>query len=239
MLLPFNARRVRAGEPLTAQAWNEIVDALDNATEFLAATQHAVRVQITTLNLDYRTVRVTVDIAAGQRVEGVRPVTNNGHHYLTGLPPGQHTLRAEAHGYQVKTQVFTVDDRPDQLVEVVLEPLATPVMPDLFAAPFPDALALLQAAGVSVTVYDFAGQTVTSAKFADYAESLVLAHSPPAGALIGAQGVVLGITLSARPQDAVQVPDLTGFTEAEARRTLSQLGLTLGTVTKLKNNDNG
>lgn len=235
-LLPFNARRVRAGEPVTAQAWNEIVDALDNANQFLAATRHAVRVQVTTLNLDYRTVRVTVEIADGQRIEGVRPVTPDGHHFLTGLPPGEHLVRAEAHGYQTATKAFTVADALAQQVDIVLQPVAAPIMPDLFAAPFPDAVAILQAAAVSVRVLDFAGQAVTSDKYASYAEAFVLAQSPPAGAIVGAEGVVLGVTLSTRPQDAIEVPNLAGFTESEARKTLAQLGLTLGKVTKLKNN---
>jgi len=39
-LNPFLKKTVQPGEPLTAQAWNDILDAVDGAYQFLQSTQH-------------------------------------------------------------------------------------------------------------------------------------------------------------------------------------------------------
>ena len=238
-LEPFNAKQVSPGEPVTAQAWNEIVTALDNTHRFLMTGKLTVRVQITTPNLDLRTVRVTAERADQPRIEGVRPVLPGGEHVLTGLTTGPYTIRADAFGFEVGTHALEVQTTDPPKIELLLAPLATPVMPNLFGLALTEARSKLGAQQIPIRLMvDFAGQQLTAADAAsDYADSPVLAQSPTAGQLVPQDGVALGIAIATRPETAIEVPNLTGLTEAEARKALERLGLTVATVTKRAGRD--
>ena len=63
-LQPFDARQVRAGEPVTAQAWNDVVNAIADLRGFVEATTGArVQVQVAGPSIGVR-------FGAGQRHRG-------------------------------------------------------------------------------------------------------------------------------------------------------------------------
>src|SRR5215510_11597289 len=107
-LKPFIAKLVHPGEPLTAQAWNDLVDAIDDTHKFLLATTHIVRVPATNTDLDPRTVRAPASRSDGPPVEAVRPIAPDNHHVLTELEVGTYTLRAEAPGFSDGTANVTI-----------------------------------------------------------------------------------------------------------------------------------
>src|SRR6185436_8576946 len=92
-LNPFIAKLVHPGEPLTAQAWNDLVNAIDDTHKFLEATTHIVRVRITNTDLDPK---------------AVRPIANDKHHVLAELEIGAYTIRAEAPGFADATATVTI-----------------------------------------------------------------------------------------------------------------------------------
>src|SRR5258708_17162728 len=108
----FNATHVNPGQPLTAQAWNDIVDAIDQAYKYLQATMHTIHVQITNTELASQSMLETVRVVAVQSgappIDALRPLTPGGPHVLTGLPPGAYTIQAEALGYTPATTTVSV-----------------------------------------------------------------------------------------------------------------------------------
>ena len=104
------------------------------------------------------------------------------------------------------------------------------------------------AQATTVSVPDLAGTTVTEAKsLLDQADlgyeegpeqnsttvpaGSVLSQSPPEGTAVD-RGSVVTVVLSLGVGE-VEVPDLTGLTQAEARSRLSELGLTVGDLTSV------
>src|SRR5437016_7800922 len=99
-LTPFVPTLVRPGQPLTAQAWNDLVGGIDAAHQFLRASLHTVHVQITNTDIDLRNVRVTATRNDAPPVEAVRPVTAVGEHVLSRLDAGAWTITADAAGFR-------------------------------------------------------------------------------------------------------------------------------------------
>jgi hypothetical protein len=231
-LKPFVAKLVNPGEPLTAQAWNDLVGAIDDTHKFLAATTHVVRVRITNTELDPRTVRVTASRSDGPPVEAVRPIGTETHHVLAELEVGAYTVRAEAPGFADATTSVTIGDGASQDITLQLAK-ARSIMPNLFGSSLSSALAQTQQAGIAVNrVLDFLGSDVPpSAPGARAADSLVLVQQPAPGTPVDpAFGAQLVIALAPELEQAVEMPSLIGLTESEARRTLEQIGLVLGRV---------
>jgi PASTA domain-containing protein len=232
-LKPFIATKVNPGDPVTAQAWNDIVDGTDGVYKFLQATLHLVKVRITTSNLDPAAVRVTATRAAGTPYEAVRPVPPDTTHVLAGLEAGAYTLVAQAPGYTPATQTLTIADAGETSLEMTLSPVGA-FMPDLFGMRLADALGALAAAQIPVTrLLDFtarelAAQTVGEG---DDADAPVLAQSPAAGATVAAGGgaqLVVATPVTVEP--AIEVPSLAGLSQFEAQKALEAIGLVLGKV---------
>jgi hypothetical protein len=231
-LKPFVAKLVNPGEPLTAQAWNDLVSAIDDTHKVLLATMHVVRVRITNTDLDPRSVRVTASRSDGPPVEAVQPIGTDNHHVLTELEVGAYTIRAEAPGFTDATSTVTIGDAVDQEITMQLAK-AQPIMPNLFGTPLAAALTQAQQAGIVVNrVLDFLGTDIPpSAPSARATESLVLVQQPSSGTPVDPSlGAQLVIALTPEIEQAVEMPSLIGLTESEARRTLEQLGLSLGRV---------
>src|SRR5262249_35852626 len=154
---PFTKKTVQAGEPLTAQAWNDIVNAVDGAYQFLQSTLHTVRVTITNPELagDLERVRVTASRSSGAPVEAARPIPPSTEHVLSRLDAGAWTVTAEAHGYAAATAPLTIADAGETALQMALQK-AGAFMPDLFEATLGTAkAALAQAAIPLVRVLDF------------------------------------------------------------------------------------
>lgn len=228
-LNPFIATHVSPGEPLTAQAWNDIVDALAAAHAALLAAQHTVRVKITNPDIELSSVRVVALKAGAAPIEAVAPVSPDARHAFTGLEPGSYTLRATAPGFASAEASVTVADQAEVEVELALNPSGA-LMPDLFGFALADALAELAARSIPVTgLFDFMGNQLTATPELNLRPVLVqwpAVHStvPPGGFA----RLVIGVPID--QAQSVSTPSLTGLTLAEAQAALEGLGLKLGRV---------
>jgi hypothetical protein len=238
-LRPFVRNLVRPGQPLTAQAWNDLVDGIDAVHQFLRATQHTVQVRITNTDIDLREVRVTATRNDAAPVEAVRPLTPTGVHVLSRLEAGSWTITASAVGFRPATTPLEVSDGGATTVSLALEPSAN-VMPDLFGLPLSVAIRVLSEAGIPFArLLDFSGTEYAPAKPGnDILGQPVLAQSPWPGALFdttsGGLGASLVIAVPAKLESVAEVPSLAGLTQAEAKQVLEKIGLRLGKVTVLQ-----
>jgi hypothetical protein len=230
-LKAFIATKVNPGEPLTAQAWNDLVEAIDAAYKFLQATMHVVRVKVTSsVAFDELSVRVLATRAGASPYQAVPPVPPAQEHVLSGLDPGTYTLIALAAGFAPASSTLTLADAGDTSLELVLTPLG-PAMPELFGTPLSDALQALASAGIPVTsLLDFNGRELSANNpGAENASAPVLAQFPSAGTIVlqGASAK-LAVALPIAIEPAVEVPSLSGLTLDEAQRALEGMGLVLG-----------
>jgi hypothetical protein len=231
-LKPFIAKHVNPGEPLTAQAWNDIVDAVDQAYQYLQATLHVVHVQVTATGLDPSTARVTAQRTGSAPIEAVRPIQPDTFHVLAGLEPGDYSVRAEAPGFSPKVSSITVGPGAETDVTIALDANGA-LMPDLFGLALADARAALGALGINVSrLLDFEGNEMPPQNpGTELASVPVLVQSPEPGTPVP-PGSTAKLVIAVPPKiaSAVQVPSLAGLTQVEAQKALEGLGLVLGKV---------
>jgi hypothetical protein len=232
-LQPFIKTHVAPGEPLTAQAWNDLVDAIDEIHRYLVGARQVVRVKITTPGLDPAEVRVTAVRSDGGAVEAVRPVGSDEEHILTGLETGAWSVVAGAVGYESasKPVEITGEEEEDVRLEMTLNRKG-PEMPDLFGLSYGDAADQLAEAGIPVVrVLDFTGQDIVpSSPDPDQAAAPVLVQWPDAGTTVASGGARLVVAVPVEVERGIEVPSLAGLTQSEAQKALEAIGLQLGKV---------
>jgi hypothetical protein len=232
---PFVKKTVSAGEPLTAQAWNDIVNALGQVHQHLENTEATtLRVQVAASGADLRSVRLTAIRDDGVAIDAVAPVPPSTQHVFPGLRAGSYQLRGEAPGFQVAT---TGVNAPEAAVVNLALVAAGAFMPALFGQALQEALATLSAAQIAVErVLDVTGTDIAPANpGAQYNSSLVLMQLPAPGTPVAAgQGVQLVVSAVLQAQASIEIPSLTGLSLAEAQKALESLGLVLGKVVTKK-----
>lgn len=231
-LKPFIKRTVRPGEPLTAQAWNDIVDGVDGAYQYLQSTLHTVKVTITNAGLDPQAVRVTASRVGAPPVEAVRPVGAGRDHVLSRLDQGAWTITAQAVGFLPATATVSISDAGETAQELALT-AAAPIMPDLFGDTLASSLEQLATLGIPVSrLIDFTGRELATTAIAkESPDAPVLVQWPAAGVpLPGGQGAGLVVALPLQTEAAVEMPSLSGLTQQEAQKALESVGLVLGKV---------
>src|SRR5258708_25823198 len=88
---------VNPGEPVTAQGWNVIVNAIVSLTNYLTSTEaSSLKVAITNAGMNFGAVRVTALRDDGISFEAVAPVPPRTHSIFNGLRPSVHALRVPA-----------------------------------------------------------------------------------------------------------------------------------------------
>ena len=98
---PYVPKEVKAGEPVTAQGWNEIVKAVVAITQILETSEAtSLRVNVTNADADPLQTRVTAERDDGLTAEAVAPVTPGGTFMFSMLKPGAYTIRASAPGFE-------------------------------------------------------------------------------------------------------------------------------------------
>ncbi len=228
---PFIKKPASAGEPVTAQAWNDIVNGLGQVHTYLENNEaSALRVQVTTAGVDLSQVRISALRADGVAVDAVAPVPPGTQHMFPGLRPGAYTLQVQASGWQTASANVTVPDDTVQNIALVASGAA---MPPVFGLTLAEALGELGNRQIAVArVLDITGADVPVANpGAQYSGARVLMQLPQPGTPVpvGQQAqLVISATLVA--QSSVEIPPLTGLTLAEAQKALEGLGLVLGTV---------
>lgn len=230
-LKPFVANFVNAGQPLTAQAWNDVISAIDDAYKFIRATTHVVKVKIINKEIDNRQVRVVATSTTNTPVEAVRPIARDGDHVLVELSIGDYTITAEALGYDTGTAPLSITAAvTEQEVLMELKP-GQVIMPDVFGLKLITVRDALKAVGIKLTqLFDFLGASIPAAEPpAELADSPVLVQLPRAGDPVDPTvGARLVIAVAPKIESAIEVPSLVGMTETEARKVLAELGLTSG-----------
>jgi hypothetical protein len=231
-LEPFAAKPVNPGEPVTAQAWNEIVKGLANVFAFIEATAGtSLRVVIGNTDAILAETRVTAVAANGDVTDAARPVGAGNEFTLRGLAPGAYTIRAESPGFSPAESSVTLPLA--QPVTLSMEK-AAPFMPDVFGQELLSALSALKTRSIVVSrVVDITGREVAPANpGAEFGSTIVLAQLPETGQPVpSTTAAQLVVSASLQIEATVEMPSLAGLSLAEARQVLEGLGLVLGKVT--------
>jgi hypothetical protein len=229
---PFIKKTVQPGDPLSAQAWNDVVVGVDTLFTFIEASEAAsVKVQIANQGIDLSSVRVTATRDDGISTEAVDPVADGTLHTFPGLRPGAYKLRAEAPGFQPASMDIVVP--PDGVLPTQTITLLAngAFMPGLFGQELGASLAQLTSLGIAVSnILDVTGTAVpVAAPGSAYTQSLVLLQLPPQGLpLAPGQSAQLVISAALQAEASIEMPSLAGLTFAEASKALEALGLKVG-----------
>lgn len=227
----FIKKLANPGEPVTAQAWNDLVNAVGQVHGFLENTEAtALRVQVSATGADLAQVRVTALRSDGIAFDAVPPLPPSTQHMFPGLRPGTYTLQVSAPGFQPGSANVTL---PDPAVQAVALNPSGAFMPAVFGMTLAEALAALANRQIAVArVLDITGADVPVANpGSQFSGSRVLMHLPLEGAAVPVgQQVQLVISATLSAQATVEIPPLTGLTLAEAQKALEGLGLVMGKV---------
>lgn len=224
------------GRPITAQAWNAIVDAIGGLYDAVNALGgNTLKVNVT-VGGQWRTdARVLAISAAGDRVvEAIPPFGEQKWYLLAGLTEGTWQLRVTAPGCEDRVINATV---PSDVHYTVSPTPNQKVMPDLFGRTVNQALAALAAQSLTIdAILDTAGAPVPKLNPpASVQDAVVLWQHPAPNAFATASAAQVRLVVSAELESAtVTVPNLAGLTLAEATKALNALGLKLGTTTIAK-----
>ncbi len=229
----FAARNVSPGEPVTADAWNEIVNGIRALNDHVrTAVDSTLEVRIGNTGIDPVDIRVVASKQDGpQSFQAVLDPEAEGVLFsFSSLPAGPYVVRATAPGFAVASQAVTAPAEGE--IRLTLVPDGA-LMPDLFGLALTQGLRRLADLGIAVArVLDITGRDIAPANpGADYANSPILVQTPVPGEPVPTTAsAALAIAAILREQPSVEVPSLSGLTLAEARRALESIGLVLGEV---------
>ncbi len=230
-LEPFVATNVAPGEPITAEAWNEIVDGIRAVNEFVRTSQAAsLQVLLANTDIDLDSVRVTAARDDGLLMEAVAPVTPEGPFVFAALPQGAYTVRAEAPGFAPATAATSIPTSETLSFTMVADGA---FMPNLMGVELAAGLAELTDRGITVgRLLDVVGRELPPADpGAEYTNRPLLVQLPDPGTAVPPAGKVqLVVAAALQVEDSIEVPPLTGLTLTEARKALETIGLSLGDV---------
>jgi|GEM_PF-1451362 len=228
-LKAFTAKEVAPGEPITAQAWNELVDGIRSLNEFVVSSQKtALEVSLGNVDIDLASVRVTAERDDGWLLEAA--VNSDNVFVFTSLPAGAFVVTASAAGFSSASQNITV---PDQEALVLTLAQKGAFMPNVTGLEL--GIALKQLAGLNISVgrlLDVVGRELAPAKpDSGYLRQPLLVQLPDPGVpVLPGDEISLVVSIALQTDDSVEMPPLTGLTLTEARKTLESLGLRLGNV---------
>ena len=230
-LKSFTAKTVSPGEPITAQAWNELVDGIKELNEFVRNSQAtSLRVALGNAEIDFYSVRMTARRDDGWLIEATAPVNGDEQFVFAALPPGAFTIKAEAPGFSPASASVTI---PTTEVLTLTLTAHGAFMPNLIGVELAAALTELKNRGINVgRLLDVVGRELAPAKpDSEYASQPILMQLPDPGVAVPPEGKVqLVVSIALQVEDSIEVPPLTGLTQSEARKALEALGLKLGKV---------
>lgn len=228
---PYVPKEVKAGEPVTAQGWNEIVKAVVAITQNLETSEAtSLRVNVTNADADPLQTRVTAERDDGLTAEAVAPVAPSGTFMFSMLKPGAYTIRASAPGFEAASAPITI---PSSATLNLTMKAAAVKMPAIFGLTLPAALVTLKTANINVArVVDVAGRDVAPANpGTEYNSAPVLLQLPSAGEFVTPSMTAQLVVAAALVTEAsVEMPSLLGLTQTEAQKALENIGLVLGRV---------
>jgi hypothetical protein len=229
MPLNFTKTNVKPGEPVTAQAWNAIVDGLFEVQSILLTGAGSVRVTVTGDQRDVDAARVVATDAGGVRYEAVHQAAAGEPFVFPRLTAGAYTVGVSAPGCTTGTASVTVASDGSATPSPV--PVALVFtgrrMPNVLGMKWKDAVGVLQP--VSPRALDASGKGVPLTGFdAQYADAPVLMQWPDPDEIVptGKDPFVIIATII-KPAAIVATPNVIGRTVAQAQIDLAKVGLQL------------
>lgn len=231
----FNAKIVNPGEPITAEAWNELVSGIREVNAHIRNSQSAalrVQVQMESQSAPAGLLaRVTAErLSDGLLVTAAPPLEDGGDYVFAALPAGDYRIHATLAGFSFDPQETEVPAVGP--VELTARPDGS-FMPNLIGTVLSTALQQLDNAGIRVSrLLDVVGRDIPPGNPGnEYRNSAVLVQLPaPGTAVLPTHDAQLVLATALQSETRVEVPNLTGLTREEARRALEAIGLRLGNV---------
>ena len=232
MPLTFTKTNVKPGEPVTAQAWNDIVNGLFDVQTILATGSGTVRVAVTGDQRDIDAARVVATDANGVRYEAVQQLAPGDPFVFPKLTAGAYTIAVSAPSCTNGTGTVTVANdgtaAPDP-VPIALA-FAGKRMPNVLGAKWSDAAASL--AAVNPRVLDASGKGIPLTGFdTAYNDAPVVMQWPDPDEIVpaGKDPYVIVATII-KPTVLVPTPNFVGMTVAEAQAAATAAGLVVKLV---------
>jgi hypothetical protein len=244
MITPPPLIDVSPGDPITSESWNNILNALRTAYDFLNEQQGTLTVQARNqadgnpIRGAVVTVTPTTDTTLPTRA-GVFAGGAVNAHLVEPLLPGQYDLVVEADGFNTETRQITMPDTGEGLTVPVDMSVAEARfgMSNVFGLPLSQALALITQDGFTIArIIDSHGTDIPPGAIpSEVTTAFVLGQWPFAGDLVPlSTPVYLHVSAKAEFLDRVNAPDLRGLTLEDAKTLLEASGLTLGTTTTVE-----
>jgi hypothetical protein len=228
MITPPPLVNASPGDPITSEAWNNLIAAIGLLVDDANAQRGTLTVQARANGNPLRAALVT----AGSR--GAVFVGGSVHaHQIEGLAPGAYDLTVEADGFATQTQPITMGA---ESLSVTVDLVASPAVfavPSLLGHALSQALATLSSAGFIVArVIDSHGADVAPGNVPADTQALpVLAQFPLPGTMATKDvGIFIHVAAHAEVTKKVGVPDIRGMSVAQAKSALEAAGLVLGTA---------
>jgi hypothetical protein len=220
---------VNPGEPLTAQAWNSLVNGLTGLYDAVIALGGAtLEVEVTGPGAQDATV-IAEPLGEGRATEALPPFGIRTRHLLVGLTNGPWRIHVSAPGFATQQRELTMPVQDPVAVALTVDGV---VVPDFFGQPARGVLDKLRSLGIDAdALLDTTGREVSrSALPPEYVDSPVLLQLPEAGAVVpsGTGRVRLVVASALRRDPVVTMPSLVGLSLTEAKQVLDRLGLVLG-----------
>jgi hypothetical protein len=233
MITPPPLVNASPGDPITSEAWNNLLTAIGLLVDDANLQRGTLTVQVRANGNPLRSALVTAAPSEGP-ARGAVFVGGSVHaHQIEALPPGAYTLTVEADGFATQTQAITMGA---ESLAVTVDLVASPAVfavPNLLGHALSQALATLASAGFIVArVIDSHGADVPPANVpADTQPLPVLAQFPLPGTMAPKDvGIFIHVAARAEATKKVGVPDIRGMSVAQAKAALEAAGLVLGTT---------
>ena len=218
------------GEPITAQAWNEIVGGLDDLFDAVLAIGTGLA-EVEAVE-DGQPVRGAVIVAEplgeGNPVIAVPPFGSRTAHSIVGVNPGNWRLHVSAEGYKTETREVELPLSDRLVVEMSR---VGPAMPDVFGMGAVLAFKTLAELGIEIErMIDTIGHEISPFDIpSDQSDSPVLLQEPPPGtSMQPGDRVRIVIAGAVRRENTVTMPSLVGLEYDEVVEVLDRLGLRVG-----------
>ena len=232
MPLTFTKTHVVPGEPVTAQAWNAIVDGLFEAQAILLTGSGTVQVTLTGDPRDIADARVVATDVNGVRYDAVPQTAPGDPFVFPKLTVGAYTVAASAPSCTTATAGVTIATDGSATPNPVPLALVSTArrMPNVLGVKWKDAVAALQL--VNARALDASGKGVPLTGFETaYNDAPVLMQWPDPEEIVpaGKDPYVVVATII-KPTVLVPTPNFIGLTVSAAQVEAAKLGLVLKIV---------
>lgn len=226
---------VKAGDPVTAQAWNTIVTGLGDLYDAVLAFGHGVlEVNVLFNGSPVPGAHVVAAPATGDLtpIDAVPPYGSVTTYSIVGVTTGTWHVFVGAPGFQSQSQDVSIPASQPLVFNLVASGV---VVPDLFGVSAQDALTQLSALNLNVDVIlDVLGHEVPKTSLPpQYQNQPILDQLPTAGTIVDptAQRLRLVVATALDQTPVVTMPSLVGLTYDEVASVLDGLGLKVGKTT--------